>query len=160
MSDIAEAKRELIDAGGRTAQSFGINRLLGQIYALLFLGSEPLCLDEIAENLGVSKASISITCRQLEGWGAVRRVWKKGDRKDYYEPVTDFGHIINNGFMTSINKKLLSARIQIEHCREILCKTDSADDERKFIEKRLAQAEKYRTRIEKLLNNPLVKKLL
>ncbi len=71
MDSLHPAKREMIEAGGRTAQSFGLNRLLGQIYVLLYLTPHPLTLDDIAQALGVSKASVSIACRQLESWAAV-----------------------------------------------------------------------------------------
>jgi len=160
MNPLLSAKFEMIESAGRTAQSFGINRLLGQLYMFLFMQSEACCLDDIVASLGVSKASVSIACRQLESWGAVRRVWKKGDRKDYYEPVTDFGQILNSGLVTSLNKKLQSAQMQIERSRTLLAQAESAPEERAFVEKRLAQAEKYRARFETLLNNPLIRKML
>jgi DNA-binding transcriptional regulator GbsR (MarR family) len=160
MNATQSATRQMVEAGGRTAESFGVNRLLGQIYMTLYLSDSPQCLDSLVEKLGVSKASISIACRQLETWGAVRKVWIKGDRKDYYEAETDFGRLLNNGLMHSLNKKLDSARIQIEQCVDML-DNGQADDERKaFLKKRLKEAEAYRGKIEKLLNNPLVKKIL
>jgi DNA-binding transcriptional regulator GbsR (MarR family) len=161
MKPLDSAKYEMIEAGGRTAQSFGVNRLLGQLYMYLFMTPEARCLDELAESLGVSKASVSIACRQLESWGALRKVWKKGDRKDYYEAVTEIGHIVNNGLMAAIKKKLDSAHLQIERSMDYLAQSDGDDPERvAFIKQRLEQAEKYRSRIEKLLNNPIVRKLI
>lgn len=160
MDPIQAAKWEMIEAGGRTAQSFGLNRLFGQIYMLLYLAHEPQSLDALAEQLGVSKASISISCRQLEAWGAVRRVWKKGDRKDYYEAETNFGRIINNGLLASINKKLDSAQVQIERSLELLEQSGAPEEKKHFLRKRLKEAEEYRVKGAKLLNNPIVKKFL
>ncbi|MFH1026858.1 MAG: MarR family transcriptional regulator, partial [Pseudomonadota bacterium] len=91
----------MIEAGGRTAQSFGLNRLFGQIYILLYLSDEACSLDLLAEQLGVSKASVSIACRQLETWGAVHRSWVKGDRRDYYVAETNFNNILRNGLLDS-----------------------------------------------------------
>ena len=148
---------EMVDAGGRTAQSFGVSRLFGQIYILLYLSPEPQSLDEMAAALGVSKASVSITCRQLEGWGAVRRIWVKGDRKDYYQAQSDIGAIINNGLLSSINKKLDTAEIQIRRSIELLDADKERGTNQEFLKKKLAEAEKYRLKAAKLINNPILK---
>ncbi len=161
MSPLHSATWEMIEAGGRTAQSFGLSRLFGQIYVLLYLSQEAQSLDEIANQLGVSKASVSIACRQLESWGALRCGWKKGDRRDYYQAETDIGGLINGGLMTSVNKKLESARVQIERSLDLLSQNSAASDEHvKFLKQRLQEAETRRARIAALLNNPLVRKLL
>lgn len=160
MSAIQAAKWEMVEAGGRTAQSFGFNRLWGQLYVYLFLSQEPMSLDALADGLGVSKASISLTGRQLESWGALRRVWIKGDRKDYYEAERDFSHIIGHGLLDALNKKLESGHIQIERCLDMLAETNGEQEDAAFLRERLLEAEQYRTKISKLLNNPLVRKIL
>ena len=160
MSPLHAALWEMIEAGGRTAQSFGLNRLFGQIYIYLYLSDGAQSLDEIVEHLGVSKASVSITCRQLESWGAVRHIWKKGDRKDYYVAETDLGNLINGGFLASVNKKLDSAHNQIERSLSLLGQNGPDDDRTKFLKQRLKEAEARRARIAALLNNPLLRKLL
>lgn len=154
------AKWEMVEAGGRTSLSFGLSKLFGQIYTYLYLCEEPQSLDEVAEGLGVSKASVSIAARQLESWGAVRCVWRKGDRRDYYEAETDFRRLISNGLLGSLNKKLDSARTQIQRSLALLDQDATANGEKQFLKKRLAEAEARRARIAKLLNNPLVQKLL
>lgn len=160
MKPLDSATYEMIEAGGRTAQSFGINRLLGQLYMFLFMCPDPASLDGIAESLGVSKASVSIACRQLESWGVLRKVWMKGDRKDYYEAITDISQIINNGLLAAINKKLASAQNQIQRSMGLLMESGDDFDKVNFLKQRLQQAEKYRSRFESLVNNPLVRKLL
>jgi len=117
--DWLAARRGFIEAGGHTTQSFGLGRIVGQIYALLYLNPAPLCLDEIAAELGVSKASVSTIIRQLERWTAVKRVWVKGDRRDYYEAETDFQAVLKHGLLAAMRKKLETAGAHIdtiEHC--------------------------------------------
>ena len=46
-ADWPAVRRKFIEAGGSTTQSFGLGRILGQIYALLYLSPAPLCLDDI-----------------------------------------------------------------------------------------------------------------
>jgi DNA-binding transcriptional regulator GbsR (MarR family) len=161
MKPIENAVQEMIEAGGRSAQSFGFNRLLGQIYFLLFLSKDPLSLNDMMEKLGVSKASVSISSRQLLSWGLIQRVWKKGDRKDYYTAETDFGHLLNNGLLDTFKKKLMTAQTHIEKSLEMMEQCTGDDPaEKEFIKKRLLEAEKYRNRMNKLINNPLVRKLI
>lgn len=157
---IQTAKWEMIEAGGRTAQSFGLGRLFGQLFMLLYLSPTPLSLDELAAQLGVSKASVSIACRQLETWGAVHRCWVKGDRKDYYSAETAFDRILRNGLLASISKKLDTAKIQIERSLSLLEQSNPGDGQVSFLKERLRQAEQYRHRISSLLNNRVVKAIL
>lgn len=160
MDPLHSAKWEMIEAGGRTAQSFGLNRLFGQIYTLLYLSDEAQSLDAMAEQLGVSKASVSIACRQLESWGAVHRSWVKGDRKDYYVAETNFRHILSNGLLASVNKKLDSAMVQIGRSLSMLEANGVNGDQARFLRQRLKEAESFRSKVSRLLKNPLVKALM
>lgn len=148
----------MIEAGGRTVQSFGLNRLLGQIFTLLYLSPEPMSLDDIAAALSVSKASVSIACRQLASWGALHQVWQRGDRKDYYTAESDFKALLNNGVLESFRKKLDSAERQIERSLKLLEHQNVNGEESDFIAARLKQADKARSKIKRLIDNPLVRR--
>jgi DNA-binding transcriptional regulator GbsR (MarR family) len=63
----------------------GLPRIAGRIFALALISNEARSLDEIAETLGVSKASVSNDTRLLERLGFIERVSRPGDRKDYYQ---------------------------------------------------------------------------
>ena len=155
---IEEALWQMIDAGGRTAETFGLSRLLGQIYTLLYLRNIPLSLDQIIAELSVSKASVSIACRQLQAFGAVRRISQKGNRRDFYEAVQDFRGLLQNGLLPALEKKLDSARIQIEHCRKLLESAQRSEAEQLI--RRLDEAEERRAKISDLIRNPLVRGIL
>ncbi len=157
-SIIDEALWQMIDAGGRTAETFGLSRLLGQIYTLLYLRDVPLSLDQIIAELSVSKASVSIACRQLQTFGAVRRITQKGNRRDFYEAVQDFRGLLQHGLLPALEKKLDSARIQIEHCRKLLASAQSSEAAQLI--KRLDEAEERRSKINDLIRNPLVRGIL
>lgn len=160
MSNVSRAKWEMIESGARTAESFGLNALLGRIFMALYLHEKEQSLDEVADYLGVSKASISIACRQLESWGAVRKVYVKGDRKDYYRAESSLRQIFNNGFLSSVSKKLNSAQVQIERSLNYLEESENGAADKEFLKKRLAEAERYRKKIENLIENPIVRKLI
>ena len=159
------ARRKFIEAGGNTTQSFGFGRIPGQLFALLYLSAKPLCLDDIARELGVSKASVSMTVRQLEQWAAVRRVWVKGDRKDYYEAETDFGTMLRQGLLTTFLKKIDTAGTQIGNVeRTVQRAMETVDDaqrqELQVVADRLRRARDFHDKVNGMLTNPVIDQLL
>jgi len=88
-AQMEEVSKEFINNLGRVADFFGFNRLMGQLYAVLFLSPEPLTLDDMVKKLESSKGNVSINIRALERWGLVRQIYKWADRKNYYEAEPD-----------------------------------------------------------------------
>lgn len=91
---LEEYRNVIIEAFGSSVGVYGMNETIGRIYGLLYLESEPLSLNAIAEHLGVSKATISINIRLLLELKMVHKVWQKGSRKDFYTAERDFEMII------------------------------------------------------------------
>lgn len=159
------ACQRMIEAAGHTTQSFGLGRTIGQIFALLFLSPNPLCLDDIVSELGVSKASVSTAVRQLERWSAAHRVWIKGDRKDYYEAETDFQALLTNGLVGLVRKKIHTAGNQLGECEKSLQESIEESDaakrrELRIIADRLQKAGEFHDKISSLLSSPLIEKIL
>jgi DNA-binding transcriptional regulator GbsR (MarR family) len=74
-----------IENYGQYFENFKFPRTFGRIYGLLLITDQPyLGLDQIAAQLGVSKASISTVIRQLVGFMMVEKVTIPGNRRDYY----------------------------------------------------------------------------
>lgn len=67
----------------------GLPRVAGRLFGLLLVSVEPRSLDDLADQLGVSKASISVNVRMLEQRGVVERIGMPGDRRDYYRIADD-----------------------------------------------------------------------
>jgi DNA-binding transcriptional regulator GbsR (MarR family) len=82
--------RHFVDQLGLMAEADGLPPIAGRLFALLLFGAEPMSLDDIAMALGVSKGSASTDARLLLRHGWLRRVVRRGDRRDYYEMVPDF----------------------------------------------------------------------
>ncbi len=78
------------EMGGR----WGINRTVGQIYALLFLSDRPLNAEEITDALGVSRSNVSMGMKELEAWRLVRKRHLAGDRRDHFEAPDDIWQIV------------------------------------------------------------------
>ncbi len=74
---------------GEMCSRWGINRTVGQIYALLFISARPLTADEITERLGVSRSNVSMGLKELSSWRLVRLSHQPGDRRDFYTAPED-----------------------------------------------------------------------
>ena len=78
------AQDQFILEWGRMSSSWGINRTMAQIHALLFTSQEPMTVDEIMERLLISRGNASMSLRDLMDWGIVRRFRRPGERRDTY----------------------------------------------------------------------------
>lgn len=74
---------------GEMGSRWGINRTVGQIYALLFVLGKPLNADEIAEHLQFSRSNVSMGLKELQSWRLVKLLHQPGDRREYFEPPKD-----------------------------------------------------------------------
>jgi DNA-binding transcriptional regulator GbsR (MarR family) len=79
---------------GEMGSRWGINRTVGQIYALLFLAERPLSADQITEALGVSRSNVSMGLKELEGWRLVQRRHLPGERREFYSAPDDIWQIV------------------------------------------------------------------
>lgn len=74
---------------GEMGSRWGINRTVGQIYALLFVSERALNADELVERLGISRSNVSMGLKELESWRLVRLSHQPGDRREYYSAPED-----------------------------------------------------------------------
>lgn len=88
------AQDVFLDKINTICKKFGLNNIMAQLYAILYLSATPLSLDDMVERLKISKGSASVNIRALERYGVVKRVWVKGSRKDYYEAELDISKVI------------------------------------------------------------------
>ncbi len=88
-TDIEEARSLFIRRWGEMAASWGVSRTMAEIHALLYLATEPLCTDDVMDQLSVSRGSASMNLRELVNWGLITRLHRRGDRKEYFEAETN-----------------------------------------------------------------------
>lgn len=79
---------------GEMGSRWGINRTVGQIYALLFVSEKPLNAEEIAESLGFSRSNVSMGLKELQAWNLVRLKHLPGDRREYFTTPGDMWEIV------------------------------------------------------------------
>ena len=84
-----ESVQQFVEKMGLICEKEGMARSAGRIFGLLLVSDRPYSLDELAEALQASKASVSTNCRMLEQFGMIARVSSLGDRRDYYRVEGD-----------------------------------------------------------------------
>ncbi|MEN8189312.1 MAG: hypothetical protein ABFS19_05655 [Thermodesulfobacteriota bacterium] len=91
---VTEAKENFIQGVSRITHFWGFPKAMGAIFGAVYLSSEPVTLDELVTQIGVSKGAVSTNIRNLERLGIVHKKIILGDRKDYYIAETDFWKIV------------------------------------------------------------------
>jgi DNA-binding transcriptional regulator GbsR (MarR family) len=74
---------------GEMGSRWGINRTVGQIYALIFVSPRALNADEIAQKLEFSRSNVSMGLKELQAWRLVRLRHLTGDRREYFDAPAD-----------------------------------------------------------------------
>lgn len=124
-TELQEAQEQFILEWGRMSSSWGINRTMAQILALLFSSSEPLTVDEIMERLRISRGNASMSLRDLMDWGIVRRFRKPGERRDTYvsdsDPWIMFAKVVRE-------RKRREVDPTVSAIRECLARVPEGDD--------------------------------
>src|ERR1044071_9895947 len=81
---LTESREKFINAWGTLGTSWGINRTMAQVHALLLISPESLTTEEIMETLSISRGNANMTLRDLIGWGLIEKQHKAGERKEYF----------------------------------------------------------------------------
>jgi DNA-binding transcriptional regulator GbsR (MarR family) len=85
----AEAKDELIQAWGNLGYSWGLNKTMAQIHALLMISPKPLSTEDIMTDLSISRGNANMNIRALLDWGIISRVSVPGERREYFRSEKD-----------------------------------------------------------------------
>jgi len=155
--NLAKARDNFIEGIGHLASSVGLSRVIGQLYAMLFLSNEPLCLDDMAERLKISKGNASVNIRELEKLGVVRKVWVKGSRKDFYEAELNLEKLIKNGIVAAVKRRMDMILETVIRTENLVKKVKGmAKEEKKMAElylKRLQSVKEVQRFAEEMLGN-------
>ena len=88
-SCLPAARDQFVLQWGRLSHSWGINRTMAQIHAVLLSSDEPVSVDDLMEKLQISRGNASMNLRDLMEWGIVQRFRRPGERKDLYQAAGD-----------------------------------------------------------------------
>src|SRR5947209_19832931 len=80
---------------GEMGATWGINRTMAEIHALLYICGMPQCTDDVMERLNISRGNASMSLRALCDWGIIRRLHRRGERREYFESLSDVWEIFS-----------------------------------------------------------------
>ena len=80
---------QFVELWNNMASLWGISPTMARIHGLLYISASALSMDDIMARLAISRGNVSMNLSKLVEWGLVRRVHKRGDRKEYYESLSD-----------------------------------------------------------------------
>ncbi|MGV3726334.1 GbsR/MarR family transcriptional regulator [Hydrogenophaga sp.] len=119
--------REFVAHFGEMGSRWGINRTVGQIYALLFISPTALNADEIAETLEFSRSNVSMGLKELQAWRLVRLRHQPGDRREYFEAPADVWEIFR---VLAEERRRREVEPTLSMLRTALLETPKTDAER------------------------------
>ena len=154
--ELSVFEREVVELFVRVADVLNLPRSVGEIYGVLFVASDPLCLDDCRLRLGISKGSTSQGLRILRSFGAIRVVYVPGDRKDYYVAETSLRKIVSGFTKEQIQPHVSSGKDRMERLRELL-ELDEGD-EKELLREKLDLLENWQRRADKTL--PFIIKMI
>jgi DNA-binding transcriptional regulator GbsR (MarR family) len=86
---LEEVEDRFVDLWDTMSSLWGISPTMARLHGLLYITGAALSMDDIMARLGISRGNVSMNLSKLVEWGLVRRVHKRGDRRDYYESLSD-----------------------------------------------------------------------
>ena len=80
---------QFVELWNNMGSLWGISPTMARIHGLLYISGAALSMDDIMARLAISRGNVSMNLSKLVEWGLVRRVHKRGDRKEYFESLSD-----------------------------------------------------------------------
>src|SRR5712692_7370155 len=117
---LQEVEDQFVDLWRTMSSLWGISPTMAQIHGLLYISGAALSMDDIMDRLGISRGNVSMNLSKLVEWGLVKRVHKRGDRRDYYESLGDVWEIFTLVAAQRKRREIDPILNTLRHCREEL----------------------------------------
>ena len=108
--NINEIRTQFIDRISDIMSTFGVSATVGRILGIIYLNREPMTLDELSAETGMSKTRMSQVVREMLDMDMLVRVFKKGVRKDLYQLEKDHYETFITLFNSSWQKAIMRNR--------------------------------------------------
>src|SRR5436853_4774597 len=86
---LREVEDEFVGLWRTMSSLWGISPTMARIHGLLYITGASLSMDDIMDRLGISRGNVSMNLTKLLEWGLVKRVHKRGDRREYFLSISD-----------------------------------------------------------------------
>jgi DNA-binding transcriptional regulator GbsR (MarR family) len=110
--NLTEGKEKFLQSWGALGSSWGVNRTMAQIHALLMISPHALSADDVMEELKISRGNANMNIRALIDWGLVFKELRPGERKEYFVAEKDMWKVVKN-IITQRKKRELEPMIKV-----------------------------------------------
>src|SRR5437016_11497722 len=135
---------------GEMGATWGINRTMAEIHAFLYITGQPQCTDDVMERLNISRGNASMSLRALCDWGIIRRMHKRGERREYFESLGDVWEMFSIIAAERKRREMDPVLETIKQCQQMLAessigKAAAKKQEVQLTRQRLAGMEEFMT---------------
>jgi len=148
-SNLSELEQEVIDLFVRMAGVLSLPRSVGELYGLLFISPEPLCINDCMKKLNISKGSTSQGLKVLRSFGAVSTVYIPGDRHDFFQADAGLRQIVTGFVNEQVRPHLENGKDRLKRLDELV--EDSDPEQKEFFEERVGRLKSWQKRANLLL---------
>ena len=127
MPTLSPLVRSFVSHFGEMGSRWGINRTVGQIYALIFVSPRALNADEIGEALEFSRSNVSMGLKELQAWRLVKLRHQPGDRREYFDAPSDAWEIFRT---LAEERRRREIEPTLSMLRNALLETPASDEDR------------------------------
>jgi DNA-binding transcriptional regulator GbsR (MarR family) len=127
MNALSPLVRSFVGHFGEMGSRWGINRTVGQIYALIYVSPLPLNADDIGEALEFSRGNVSMGLKELQAWRLVRLRHFPGDRREYFDAPGDAWDIFRT---LAEERRRREIEPTLSMLRNALLETPTTDEDR------------------------------
>ena len=149
-SSLSELEKEVIDIFVRIAGVLSLPRSVGELYGLLFISPNPLCIDDCMKKLKISKGSTSQGLKILRSFGAVNTVYVPGDRKDFFEAESSLRKVISGFVNEQVRPHLQNGKDRVARIDQLVA-SEEDPEQKEFFETRISRLQGWQKRANSLL---------
>jgi HTH-type transcriptional regulator, glycine betaine synthesis regulator len=117
---VHEVEEEFVRLWRAMSSLWGISPTMAEIHGLLFITGQAMTMDDIMARLRISRGNVSMNLSKLVEWGLVRRVHKRGSRRDYYQSLDDVWEIFTLVATQRKRREIDPILTVLRRCREQL----------------------------------------
>ncbi len=121
------AKDIVINSIAETMDLYGINRSVGNLYGIM-LFKDSMTLDEMRQELQMSKPSMSAGVKKLQEYDIVKQRLTRGSRKQHFEAEKDFFEFFCNFFTRKWNREISINMAALRESEAMIDKIIAAED--------------------------------
>jgi DNA-binding transcriptional regulator GbsR (MarR family) len=130
--EFKEAKNKFVQTWGALGSQWGINKTMAQIHALLMVSSKAVSMEDIMDELQISRGNASMNLRALMDWGIVYKEYKAGERREFFTAEKDLDELAAKISRERSKREIKPALKVLKEVSSIT--SDNTQEEKHFIE--------------------------